>query len=729
MENTEESPSEDRTKTSQSLTPTSSSGSSRFSRAIKRRPLQALLFVLAFAIIGTTTLLLTHAASAIPSGLLTLDGGKWCLDNDHGIQTQANKIQLWSCNKSGPQVWDFYADHTVHYHSNSSYCLDVQHGGTTSGTPVWLWPCNNTAAQVWNISKNSNGTAALVNPQANKCLDNNTNTQVNGNKIQLWSCNGTSAQNWTIPTATVTTPAPAASVTLTASPTVVNAGQSATLTWSTSNAGSCTASGAWSGTKASSGSVSTGAINATATYTLSCSGNGSSTQASTTVSVASAGVGQGLYPADQLGVKSKTVQSLAQPGYLQRVTDATFGNYITRISDQTSFHTSSKLLTHTYAKVQVWNADDSMILLDGWDYDTGYLLDGSGHYLRTLHLPDGNHSARWSNVNPNNLYGIPDHAGQDNSGNQLVVMHPKTDMSTTPTQTVLHTFSQFDTNANMSFGLEEGNFSNDDSLGAVIGWSGSHKSWGIVTFHMTNTMTNTPTVTEIATKWLGAVGGTNNDPDAAGWNNISAMPKSDGIVIEWNGIGSGINQGIEWMNPAMTIQKHVADNTDHYDEALDANGNEMLVMSCGQPGGNSTNQCTGVSQAGGPPWLAAYGMNGSGPTGTNINLYPIGYPSLSESVHISCRNQIARPGWCYISDMTNDPSKPIGYQQIYAIKLDTTKTVEVFGADHGSYNSCDSCNQYAARAVPSQNGTKVIFASDWGKGTSSPSYDYLIQWP
>lgn len=57
------------------------------------------------------------------------------------------------------------------------------------------------------------------------------------------------------------------------------------MTWSSSNATSCTASGGWSGSKATSGSQSTGALSADASYTLSCTGSGGTTSRSVSVSV------------------------------------------------------------------------------------------------------------------------------------------------------------------------------------------------------------------------------------------------------------------------------------------------------------------------------------------------------------------------------------------------------------------------------------------------------------
>lgn len=77
-------------------------------------------------------------------------------------------------------------------------------------------------------------------------------------------------------------------VTLSVNPTAVKVGSSATLTWKATNSPtSCTASGAWSGTKASSGSQSTGALKTAGlkTYTLSCTNRGGSEKASVVVTV------------------------------------------------------------------------------------------------------------------------------------------------------------------------------------------------------------------------------------------------------------------------------------------------------------------------------------------------------------------------------------------------------------------------------------------------------------
>jgi uncharacterized protein (TIGR03118 family) len=69
--------------------------------------------------------------------------------------------------------------------------------------------------------------------------------------------------------------APAPTVALSAAPTSIVLGQSSTLTWSSTNSTSCTASGAWSGNQSASGtSVQTPTAVGTLTFTLTCSAAG-----------------------------------------------------------------------------------------------------------------------------------------------------------------------------------------------------------------------------------------------------------------------------------------------------------------------------------------------------------------------------------------------------------------------------------------------------------------------
>ena len=102
------------------------------------------------------------------------------------------------------------------------------------------------------------------------------------------SCTGPLGNTSKSVTVTVTsTPAP--TITFSASPTTVYAGQFTTLTWSSTDATSCTASGDWTGAKATSGTYSapgpTTTTPTTLTYTLSCTGSGGTASRSVNVAV------------------------------------------------------------------------------------------------------------------------------------------------------------------------------------------------------------------------------------------------------------------------------------------------------------------------------------------------------------------------------------------------------------------------------------------------------------
>jgi len=110
----------------------------------------------------------------------------------------------------------------------------------------------------------------------------------NPSNVFTLTCTGTGGSDDRSVTVTVTptstTPAP--TVTINANPSSVTSGGSSNLTWSSTDATSCSASGAWSGSRPTSGSASTGALSAANnTFTLSCSGAGGSAAASASVSV------------------------------------------------------------------------------------------------------------------------------------------------------------------------------------------------------------------------------------------------------------------------------------------------------------------------------------------------------------------------------------------------------------------------------------------------------------
>jgi uncharacterized protein YjdB len=86
---------------------------------------------------------------------------------------------------------------------------------------------------------------------------------------------------------TVTPPPPLPTVSLVATSTSVAMAATDTLTWSSTNATACTASGSWTGSQGLSGSTTVGPITNSASYTLTCTGSGGSTSSVVAVAVSS----------------------------------------------------------------------------------------------------------------------------------------------------------------------------------------------------------------------------------------------------------------------------------------------------------------------------------------------------------------------------------------------------------------------------------------------------------
>src|SRR5882757_287273 len=125
-----------------------------------------------------------------------------------------------------------------------------------------------------------------------------------GATLLLAACGGSG-----VPVTTASAP-PTASIT--ALPTTVNSGGRATLTWSSTSATSCTATGGtFAGAKATSGSQSTGSLTTTTTYSLTCTGaGGTSTATTATATVTIAPVPTATLTANPTAVLSGAASTL-----------------------------------------------------------------------------------------------------------------------------------------------------------------------------------------------------------------------------------------------------------------------------------------------------------------------------------------------------------------------------------------------------------------------------------
>ncbi|MFK0180199.1 ricin-type beta-trefoil lectin domain protein [Streptomyces xanthochromogenes] len=125
-----------------------------------------------------------------------------CLDVEGGSRANGAAVQLWTCNGSSAQNWQLIFDGSHYGLRNSSgpgidllaKCLDVAGGKTDDRTKIQVYTCNSSPAQQWDF--NLRATSPLKNVGAGKCLD--LNTFDNGKDSWLWRCNGTASQQFDV---------------------------------------------------------------------------------------------------------------------------------------------------------------------------------------------------------------------------------------------------------------------------------------------------------------------------------------------------------------------------------------------------------------------------------------------------------------------------------------------------------------------------------------------------
>lgn len=165
---------------------------------------------------------------------------------------------------------------TVNAASAPTVLISVNPATITLGNSATLtWSATNatscTASGAWSGSQATSGTQTVT-------------PSVSGTDSYEITCSGAGGNASS--TAVLTVNAAAPTVTIAVNPTTITLGSSATLTWSSTNADSCTASGAWSGSQATSGTATeTPTAVGSYTYTLTCTGAGGPTSQSATLTV------------------------------------------------------------------------------------------------------------------------------------------------------------------------------------------------------------------------------------------------------------------------------------------------------------------------------------------------------------------------------------------------------------------------------------------------------------
>jgi hypothetical protein len=203
-------------------------------------------------------------------GSVSTRSGQWT-----GALTKTTQFVLTCTGPSGSATHSTTVTVTGTPKAAPTVTISASPSSLTSGRSSTLtWSSTNatacSAAGAWS------GTKAVSGSQSTAALSADASYQL--------TCTGASGSATHTATVSVTHAIP--TVNLAASPSTVKTGANTTLTWSSSNATSCTASGGWLGSRATSGSSTTGALKTTTIYALACTGAGGTANKAATVTVA-----------------------------------------------------------------------------------------------------------------------------------------------------------------------------------------------------------------------------------------------------------------------------------------------------------------------------------------------------------------------------------------------------------------------------------------------------------
>lgn len=374
------------------------------------------------------------------------------------------------------------------------------------------------------------------------------------------------------------------------------------------------------------------------------------------------------FPPEAQLVHVRMPVDVPMPAYLTPVVDPTFGTQITRVSDQRAMDSPRQVIAHHYAKDQPWNADGSLISLSGWP---SAILDGRTYRFLRWIMPPGEHHT-WSNTDPAIIYGI---------------QQPNAFVSVNAESGLVTTLRVFDEYSAVSYGAHEGNLSNDDryiTFQCRAGEANEIIIYDIAADSVTARM-------KIGTLWP---------------NNVTMSQSGKYVAVQWDVHGDGHQQGIDiFTRQFLHVRKVGTCGGCHYDLGYDTEGHEVAVLT----------DTDGSTRA-----IVAVRFE----DGLRTTL--LRDDQMSWYIHVSCRN-LARPGWAYLTEFA-DPHTQVekaNYQLAFAVKIDGSGIVERFAHVHHSATVAYDRSPFG---VPSRDGTRMMFRSDWEDG-DGPVYSYIAGMP
>ncbi len=404
-----------------------------------------------------------------------------------------------------------------------------------------------------------------------------------------------------------------------------------------------------------------------------------------------------------------------RPAYLTPTTDPTFNTQVVRIANDTGLPTTPVSGTwgadarHVYSKQGPWNSDQTLITIENRGGPSPLFLDGTTY--KPLFGPCANDPLwdyRWhpSRSHPHELINV------DQTGTELMWF----DVTTcTKTRTwPLPITSQY------GIGSAEGNPSNDGRYVAIA----SNTQMLIVDMDPQAPLAPYPSRRIGPARDITDCGLTDCSID---WVGVSASGKY--AIVSYNGDYPRVFD----INPstlALTPHVYPAATT----ECLSHDPANGFILDLGHadvalnPFDNNEDVIIGQRSNGCPATVNGQDMAGV----VMVRLRDGAVTMLTDPAneafphHLSTRNT-QRPGWVYASYYSS-PGQRFS-DEVVAIKMDGSHAVERLAHSHSAIDGCYRCEVHA---VPSPDGMRVMFASNWsafcsvGCGTSTDIKAYVV---
>lgn len=368
------------------------------------------------------------------------------------------------------------------------------------------------------------------------------------------------------------------------------------------------------------------------------------------------------------------ISNVPEPKYMESYVDPTFKTTVTRItgvpgSDIPNINGKWAVIArHHYSKDAAWNCDQFIVFLGRHQgAPSALFLDGTT-YQPLFGRKEPGTETRWHPKRPEIMVYV-----KDNLIGYWDVRKDKTE-----TIAVFPGYTEF------HIGPWEGNLSRDGERIVIEGKRGKDHIAFAYDF-------------EAGHKYPDLI---LNDVADVDWISISASGNYIVLNGQIQGQTSDQTQVYDLLGNKVGSLWEQHGRPSHYDLTIDDAGDDVAV---------------GGSRSGGPDDGRVIKRRLS--DGKVTVLTAGGYAS-----HTSTRN-IKRPGWAYVTYQHRGPTWPPYWDEVDAVKLDGSLTVERIA--HLHTKRTDYLTE--SHAVPSPDGKRVLWASDWEAVSGRPIFTLVAQ--